>query len=170
LSGGRLRDLREGRGQHALAVQQIPGGDEPLPLATTIFYALGVDLPAIQHQIQADFGPHAIDELYRSPAGRHLSWGPLCGPQMAPGLKKALFGNEGSARFPTSGHALLSLLDAGSAGLGAVLAALARRLTRAGGAADQLAAGHPISARAAQRGPGVAGGTGRRPGKLWRDR
>ena len=74
--------------------------------------------------MQAGFGPHAIDELYRSPVGRHLSWGPLCGPQMAPGLKKALFGSEGRARFPTSGHALLSLLDAGSAGLGAVLAAL----------------------------------------------
>ena len=46
------------------------------------------------------------------------------GPQMAPGLKKVLFGSEGRARFPTSGHALLSLLDAGSAGLGAALAAL----------------------------------------------
>ena len=83
-----------------------------------------MDLPAIQRQMQAGFGPHAIDELYRSPVGRHLSWGPLCGPQMAPGLKRALFGSEGRARFPTSGHALLSLLDAGSAGLGAVLAAL----------------------------------------------
>jgi hypothetical protein len=92
--------------------------------AADLLATLGVDLPAIQHQMQADFGPHAIDELYRSPAGRHLSWGPLCGPQMAPGLKRALFGSEGRARFPTSGHALLSLLDAGSAGLGAVLAAL----------------------------------------------
>ena len=99
-------------------------GDGPRWSAADLLATLGVDLPAIQHQMQADFGPHAIDELYRSPAGRHLSWGPLCGPQMAPGLKKALFGSEGRARFPTSGHALLSLLDAGSAGLGAVLAAL----------------------------------------------
>ena len=43
-------------------------------------------------------------------------------------------------------------------------AGTARRLTRAGEAADQLAAGHPSSARAAQRGPGVAGRIGRRPG------
>jgi hypothetical protein len=99
-------------------------GDGPRWNAADLLATLGVDLPAIQHQMQADFGPHAIDELYRSPAGRHLSWGPLCGPQMAPGLKRALFGSEGRARFPTSGHALLSLLDAGSAGLGAVLAAL----------------------------------------------
>ena len=90
----------------------------------TALATLGVDLPAIQRQMRADYGPHAIDELYRSPVGRHLSWGPLCGPQMAPGLKKALFGSEGRASFPTSGHALLSLLEAGSAGLAAVLAAL----------------------------------------------
>ena len=99
-------------------------GDGPRWSAADLLATLGVDLPAIQRQMRADFGPHAIDELYRSPAGRHLSWGPLCGPQMAPGLKRALFGTEGRARFPTSGHALLSLLDAGSAGLGAVLAAL----------------------------------------------
>jgi len=43
---------------------------------------------------------------------------------MAPGLKKELFGSEGRASFPTSAHALLSLLEAGSAGLPAVLAAL----------------------------------------------
>lgn len=99
-------------------------GDGPRWNAADLLATLGVDLPAIQHQMRADFGPHAIAELYRSPVGRHLSWGPLCGLQMAPGLKKALFGSEGRARFPTSGHALLSLLDADSSGLGAVLAAL----------------------------------------------
>ncbi len=100
------------------------GGDGPRWNAADLLATLGVDLPAIQRQMRAGFGPHAIDELYRSPVGRHLSWGPLCGPQMAPGLKKALFGSEGRARFPTSGHALLSLLDAGSGGLTAVLSAL----------------------------------------------
>jgi hypothetical protein len=85
---------------------------------------LGVDLPAIQRQMRADYGPHVIDELYRGPVGRRLAWGPLCGPQMAPGLKKALFGNEGRIGFPDSGHALLSLLNAGSSGLREVLAAL----------------------------------------------
>jgi hypothetical protein len=100
------------------------GGDGPRWNAADLLATLGVDLPAIQRQMRAGFGPHAIDELYRSPVGRHLSWGPLCGPPMAPGLKKALFGSEGRARFPTSGHALLSLLDAGSAGLAAVLIAL----------------------------------------------
>lgn len=99
-------------------------GDGPRWNAADLLATLGVDLPAIQRQMRADYGPHAIDELYRSPVGRHLSWGPLCGPQMAPGLKKALFGSEGRASFPTSGHALLSLLEAGSAGLAAVLAAL----------------------------------------------
>ena len=83
-----------------------------------------MDLPAIQRQMRAEYGPHAIDELYRSPVGRRLSWGPLCEPKMTPGLKKALFGNEGGASFATSGHALLSLLDAGSPGLAAVLTAL----------------------------------------------
>ena len=43
---------------------------------------------------------------------------------MAPALKKALFGSEGRASFPTSGHALLSLLDTGSTGLAAVLTTL----------------------------------------------
>jgi hypothetical protein len=99
-------------------------GDGPRWNAADLLATLGVDLPAIQRQMRADHGPHAIDELYRSPVGRRLAWGPLCGPQMAPGLKKALFGDEGRAHFPTSGHALLSLLDAGSDGLGAVLAAL----------------------------------------------
>lgn len=99
-------------------------GDGPRWNAADLLATLGVDLPAIQRQMRADYGPHAIAELYRSPVGRHLSWGPLCGPQMAPGLKKALLGSEGRASFPTSGHALLSLLEAGSAGLAAVLAAL----------------------------------------------
>jgi Clp amino terminal domain, pathogenicity island component len=99
-------------------------GDGPRWNAADLLATLGVDLPAIQRQMRADYGPHAIDELYRSPVGRRLPWGPLCGPQMAPGLKKALFGEEGQAGFPTSGHALLSLLDAGSGGLCAVLSAL----------------------------------------------
>jgi hypothetical protein len=99
-------------------------GDGPRWNAADLLATLGVDLPAIQRQMRAEYGPHAIAELYRSPVGRRLSWGPLCGPKMAPGLKKALFGSEGRASFPTSGHALLSLLDTGSAGLGAVLTAL----------------------------------------------
>jgi len=99
-------------------------GDGPRWNAADLLATLGVDLPAIQRQMRADHGPHAIAELYRSPVGRHLSWGPLCGPQTAPGLKKALFGGEGRARFPSSGHALLSLLEVGSDGLGAVLAVL----------------------------------------------
>jgi Clp amino terminal domain, pathogenicity island component len=99
-------------------------GDGPRWNAADLLATLGVDLPAIQRQMRAEHGPHAIDELYRSPVGRRLAWGPLCGPQMVPGLKKALFGTDGHAGFPTSGHALLSLLDAGSSGLGAVLGAL----------------------------------------------
>jgi ATP-dependent Clp protease ATP-binding subunit ClpA len=99
-------------------------GDGPRWNAADLLATLGVDLPAIQRQMRAEYGPQAIAELYRSPVGRHLSWGPLCGPQMAPGLKKALSGNEGRASFPTTGHALLALLDAGSAGLAAVLASL----------------------------------------------
>jgi len=43
---------------------------------------------------------------------------------ITPGLKKALFAADRPARLPSSGHALLSQLDAGSPGLGAVLAAL----------------------------------------------
>ncbi len=99
-------------------------GDGPRWNATDLLATLGVDLPAIQRQLRADYGPHVIEELYRSPAGRRLPRGPLCGPQMTPGLKKALFGHEGRAGFPTSGHALLALLDAGSGGLEAVFAAL----------------------------------------------
>lgn len=125
------RDILAGRGislpaaRAAVAgVVSSGAGDGPRWNATDLLATLGVDLPAIQRQMRVDHGPHAIDELYRSPLGRRLPWGPLCGPQMAPGLKKALFGNEGRAGFPTSGHALLSLLDAGSGGLEAVLAAL----------------------------------------------
>ena len=32
---------------------------------------------------------------FRSPVGRRLPWGPLCGPRMAPGLKEALFTEQG---------------------------------------------------------------------------
>ena len=99
-------------------------GDGPRWNDADLLSTLGVDLPAIKRQMRADFGPHAIDELYRSPVGRRLPRGPLCGPQMTAGLKKALFGAERPARLPGSGHALLSLLDAGSDGLGAVLVAL----------------------------------------------
>jgi hypothetical protein len=99
-------------------------GDGPRWNPADLLATLGVDLPAIRRQMRAGFGPHAIDELYRSPVGRHLSWGPLCELQTAPGLKRALFGGDGRARFPNSGHALLSLLNARSAGLGAVIAAL----------------------------------------------
>lgn len=125
------RDILAGRGislpaaRAAVAgVVSSGAGDGPRWNATDLLATLGVDLPAIQRQMRADHGPHAIDELYRSPLGRRLPWGPLCGPQMTPGLKKALFGSEGRAGFPTSGHALLSLLDASSGGLEAVLAAL----------------------------------------------
>ncbi|MGI8449728.1 MAG: Clp protease N-terminal domain-containing protein [Streptosporangiaceae bacterium] len=99
-------------------------GDGPRWNAADLLATLGVDLPAIQRQVRADYGPNAITDLYASPVGRRLPRGPLCGPQMAPGLRKALSGNESRASFPTSGHALLSLLDAGSGGLAAVLEAL----------------------------------------------
>ncbi len=99
-------------------------GDGPRWNSADLLATVGVDLPAIQRQMRADYGPHAIDELYSSPVGRRLAWGPLCGPRMAPGLKKALFGTDGRAGFATSGHALLSLLDADSGGLTAVLTAL----------------------------------------------
>jgi ATP-dependent Clp protease ATP-binding subunit ClpA len=99
-------------------------GDGPRWNAADLLATIGVDLPAIQRQMRAEHGPRAIDELYRSPVGRRLPWGPLCGPSMAPALKKALFTEQDRAGFPSSGHALLSLLDAGSSGLGAVLAAL----------------------------------------------
>jgi ATP-dependent Clp protease ATP-binding subunit ClpA len=99
-------------------------GDGPRWSPADLLATLGVDLPAIQRQLRAGFGPDAIDELYRSPVGRRLPWGPLCGPRTAPGLKKALFGSQRPERFADSGHALLSLLDADSAGLGAVLEAM----------------------------------------------
>jgi hypothetical protein len=99
-------------------------GDGPRWNPTDLLATLGVDVAAIQRRMQADFGTHAIAELYRSPVGRHLSWGPLCGLQVAPSLKKALFQDQGHACFATTGHALLSLLDAGSPGLAAVLDAL----------------------------------------------
>ena len=54
-------------------------GDEPRWNAADLLATLGVDLPAIQRQMRADYGPHVIDELYRSPVGRRLAWGPLCG-------------------------------------------------------------------------------------------
>jgi ATP-dependent Clp protease ATP-binding subunit ClpA len=106
-------------------------GDGPRWNAADLLATLGVDLPAIQRQLRADYGPHAIDELYRSPVGRRLAWGPLCGPRMAPALKKALCTEQGRTGFASTGHALLALLDAGSSGLGAVLAAL-------GSSADRL--------------------------------
>ena len=56
-------------------------GDGPRWNDADLLATLGVDLPAIKQQMRADFGPHAIDELYRSPAGRRLPRGPLCGPQ-----------------------------------------------------------------------------------------
>jgi hypothetical protein len=37
--------------------------------------------------MRAGFGPHAVAGLYRGPAGCHLAGRPLCGRQIAPGLK-----------------------------------------------------------------------------------
>jgi hypothetical protein len=125
------KDILAGNGIRLPAARAAVGsvvsaghGDGPRWNAADLLATLGVDLSAIQRQMRADYGPHVIDDLYRSPVGRRLPWGPLCGPLMAPKLKKALFGTEGQAGFPTSGHALLSLIDAGSDGLAAVLSAL----------------------------------------------
>jgi hypothetical protein len=93
------KDILAGNGIRLPAARAAVGsvisaghGDGPRWNAADLLATLGVDLPAIQRQMRADYGPHVIDELYRSPVGRRLPWGPLCGPQMAPGLKKALFG------------------------------------------------------------------------------
>jgi hypothetical protein len=59
-------------------------GDGPRWNAADLLATLGVDLPAIQRQMRADYGPHAIAELYRSPIGRHLSWGRCAGRRWHP--------------------------------------------------------------------------------------
>jgi ATP-dependent Clp protease ATP-binding subunit ClpA len=101
-------------------------GDGPRWNQADLLATLGVDLPGIQRRLHADFGPHAVDQLYAAPIARRLSRGPLCGLSISPQLKQTLAaGARGASHGRDGGEQLLSaLLDSGSAGLGAVLDAL----------------------------------------------
>lgn len=63
-----------------------------LPDDRALLATLGIDLDQVRARIEADFGPHAIAELYarRRRAGRRLARGPLCGIGLAPRAKRAL--------------------------------------------------------------------------------
>jgi ATP-dependent Clp protease ATP-binding subunit ClpA len=111
------------------SVVEAGRGDGPRWNQADLLAMLGVDLPAIRRRVNEEFGPHAIQALYRSPAGRRLPRGPLCGLAISPLLKKSLALATTRAKRLRGCPAehervLLGMLDADSAGLDAVLEAL----------------------------------------------
>jgi ATP-dependent Clp protease ATP-binding subunit ClpA len=111
------------------AVVEAGRGDGPRWNQADLLAMLGVDLPAIRRRVNEEFGPYAIEALYRSRAGRRLPRGPLCGLAVSPLLKKSLelCGTRAKRiRGCPAEHerVLLGMLDADSSGLNAVLDAL----------------------------------------------
>lgn len=104
-------------------------GDGPRWDSATLLATLGIDLEEIRRQVDARFGPNAIERLYTSEAGWNLRpRGPLCGPRLTPQLKRVL--DKTLGRCWDSGppqlleRLLLGALDAESTGLGWVLGEL----------------------------------------------
>jgi ATP-dependent Clp protease ATP-binding subunit ClpA len=111
------------------SVVEAGRGDGPRWNQADLLAMLGVDLPAIRRRVNEEFGQHAIQALYRSPAGRRLPRGPLCGLAITPLLKKSLaLAGTRTKRLhrcpPEHERVLLGMLDADSSGLNAVLDAL----------------------------------------------
>ncbi len=67
-------------------------GAAPVLDAKAMLATLGVDLDAVRANVEANFGPGAVDALYvrRRRDGHRLARGPLCGMALAPRAKQAL--------------------------------------------------------------------------------
>lgn len=110
-------------------------GDGPGICPAALLATIGIDLGQIRRQVQEQFGPHAIQDLYASPVGWNLRpRGPLCELGLAPQLKRVLDNTLGrcwdSAPPRMHEHLLLSALDSNSAALTAVLDELDASTTR----------------------------------------
>jgi ATP-dependent Clp protease ATP-binding subunit ClpA len=120
------QDLTADRVRAALThdLEAAPSMDAKAMLA-----ALGIDLDATRANVEANFGPDAIDALYarRRRDGHRLARGPLCGMALAPRAKQAL---EHARRAAKTDHrprvATRDLLD----GLLGVEDGMAARLLR----------------------------------------
>lgn len=135
-SSGFAREVLHGCGLHLQsarwAVRHVVGaghGDGPRWHPEDLLAMFGIDLAAVRREVRAEFGAHAIDDLYASAFGRRLSHGPLCGLAVSPLLKKTMAGAGGQnrrlRRCDVGGeHLLLAVLDVQSPGLVAVLDAL----------------------------------------------
>jgi hypothetical protein len=104
-------------------------GDGPRWDAGTLLATLGIDLDEIRRQVETQFGPNAIANLYTGAVGRNLRpRGPLCGPQLSPQLKHAVDKTLGSCWDVSPPHLhqhlLLGALDVDSTGLAWVLGEL----------------------------------------------
>jgi len=104
-------------------------GDGPRWNQGDLLAMLGVDLPAIRRRVNEEFGPYAVEALYRSPVGRRLPRGPLCGLAISPSVKKSLelagtHPKRGDRSPIEQGRVLLGMLEADSPGLTAVLDSL----------------------------------------------
>jgi hypothetical protein len=66
-------------------------GDGPRFDPATLLATLGIDLDQIRRHVEAQFGPHAIHNLYSSPVGWNLRpRGPLCDLGLTPQLKRVI--------------------------------------------------------------------------------
>jgi hypothetical protein len=101
-------------------------GDGPRFGPATLLASLGIDLDQIRRQIEGQFGPNAIHNLYASPAGWNLRpRGPLCDLGLSPQLKSVIHDALGRC-WDTSPpqlpeRLLLHTLDVASQAVGYVL-------------------------------------------------
>jgi hypothetical protein len=101
-------------------------GDGPRFGPATLLATLGIDLDQIRRQVDAQFGPDAIHNLYSGPVGWNLRpRGPLCDLGLSPQLKRvidnALAHCWDNAPPQLHERLLLHVLDSGSDAVRAVL-------------------------------------------------
>jgi hypothetical protein len=101
-------------------------GDGPRFSPATLLATLGIDLDQIRRQVDAQFGPDAIHNLYSGPVGWNLRpRGPLCDLGLSPQLKRVIDNALGHCwdNAPPQLHErlLLQVLDSGSDAVRAVL-------------------------------------------------
>jgi ATP-dependent Clp protease ATP-binding subunit ClpA len=100
-------------------------GDGPRFDPATLLATLGIDLDQIRRQVERQFGPDAIHQLYASDVGWNLRpRGPLCDLGLSPQLKNAIDHALGqcwdTAPPHLHEHLLLAALDSNSHAMAAV--------------------------------------------------
>ena len=100
-------------------------GDGPRFDSAALLATLGIDLDQIRRQVEMQFGPDAVHQLYASDVGWNLRpRGPLCDLVLSPQLKRAIDHALGhcwdTAPPQMHEHLLLSALESDSSAVAAV--------------------------------------------------